>query len=385
MKRYIFIAGVSLILAACSGKPELKLVDAAAFDGQVDGKPVALYTLKNGDITLQATNFGARVVSIYTPDKAGNMTDIVLGHNTLDEYVHPAGERFFGACVGPVANRIGGAQFNIGDTVYETPKNDNGVNTLHGGFKGLDNLVWDVTAHTDSTLSLHLLHPDGLEGYPGNLDIDMVYTLTRNNEFRIDYSATTDAATPVNISSHPFFVLGGEGAGSCEKWQMQINASNYVPIDSLSIPLGGTADVSGTPFDFRKIHSIGQRIGDNNRQLAYAHGYDHNWCIDKTTDGVEHVCTLRDPVSRRQIDVYSDQPGLQIYTGNFFTGTPIGKTGKPIDFRCCVAIETQHYPDSPNRPEYPSILLEPEQIYTHTCIYRFSVHTPSVDKDFKTR
>lgn len=375
MKTSVLSAFALMALAAvsCSQPKGAQLLPAENFNKTIDGKEVSLYTLKGGNIELQFTNFGARGVTLFTPDRKGNMEDIVLGHNTIDEYVNPPKERFFGAIVGPVANRIGHARFTINDTTYNTPPNDNKVNTLHGGFIGLDMVVWDVVSHDDSTLVLHYLHPDGMEGYPGNVDINLKYTATSDNELKIEYTATTDHVTPVNISSHPFFNLRGEGNGTVEDYDMWIKASKFIPIDSLSIPTGEIADVTGTPFDFRKEHKIGDRIGEtDNIQIKNARGYDHNWCIDKETDGVEKVCSVHDPVSGRKIEVFTDQPGMQFYSGNFFTGTTDGKSGRPLAFRTSLALETQHYPDSPNQPAFPSVLLYPGQTYHHTCIYRFS-------------
>lgn len=337
------------------------------------GKKADVYTLHSGNTSLTVTNYGARVMSIVTPDKYGIMENIVAGHKTVEEYVHPVGERFLGACVGPVANRIGGAAFEVDGEVYHTPINDNGHNTLHGGFKGVDNLIWDVVSVCDTAIVLHLLHPDGLEGYPGNLDMTMTYTLTSTGEFRIYYLATTDKATPVNFSNHPFFCLRGEGNGSVEDYLMQINASHYIPIDAESIPTGEIASVDGTPFDFREPHLIGERIGMEDQQLINAIGYDHNWCIDKTTDGVEFVCRVSGPVSGRFVEVLSDQPGLQFYSGNFFDGHENGSNGNPLGFRSSIALETQKWPDAVNHPDFTPVILKPGEQYTHTCIYRFGV------------
>lgn len=362
-------AAAVCLLASCSEAPAL--MDAKKFEREIDGKPVTLYTLESGNITMQVTNFGARVVSIFTPDNKGRLTDIVVGHDNLDDYITPPGERFLGACVGPVANRIGGASFKIGEEQYNTPVNDNGKNTLHGGPIGVDNLVWDVVSASKNAITLHLLHPDGLEGYPGNIDMTMTYTLD-GNDFVIKYEATTDKITPVNFTNHPFFCLRGEGVGSVEEYEMQINASRYIPIDSLSIPTGEIASVEGTPFDFRTPHLIGERINEDNEQLSNGHGYDHNWCIDKTVPGVELVCKVKDPVSGRTVEVLSDQPGLQFYSGNFFLGKETGSNGNVLGFRSSLALETQKYPDSVNHDNFTPVLLAPGEKYTHTCIYRFS-------------
>lgn len=344
MKRYLILAAL-LALVSCQKTPNV-------------------YTLKAGDITMSVTDFGARVMTLTAPDRDGNVANIVIGHETAAEYIHPTGERFLGACVGPVANRIGAAQFELDGIVYHTPINDNGHNTLHGGFKGVDNLFWDVKSVTDSSIVFHLLHPDGLEGWPGNLDIAMTYALNSQNEFKITYLATTDKATPVNLTHHPFFCLRGDGQGRVEEYLMTINASHYIPIDAESIPTGEIAPVEGTPFDFREPHLIGERIGLDDQQLVNARGYDHNWCIDKSTDGVELICTVEDPVSGRFIEILTDQPGLQFYSGNFFTGD---------EYRTSLALETQKYPDAVNHPDFTPEILRPGEEYSHTCIYRFSV------------
>ena len=368
-KLLVGIAVSAIALVSCNS--EIRLFSPERFNDQVDGKEVSLYTLKNGSVTLQVTNFGARVVSLFTPDRDGKYTSIVVGHDNLKDYVTPPGERFLGACVGPVANRIGNASFTVDGEVCNTPVNDNGKNTLHGGFKGVDNMVWDVVGSTDTSIVLHLLHPDGLEGYPGNLDMTMSYSLGPQGEFSVKYYATTDKATPVNFTHHPFFCLRGEGNGSVEEYLMWINASHYLPIDPLSIPTGEIAPVQSTPFDFRTPHAIGQRISEDDAQLRNARGYDHNWCIDKQTDGVELVCRVEDPVSGRWVEVLSDQPGLQFYSGNFFDGKECGANGHILGFRSSLALETQRYPDAVNHPDFGPIILRPGEAYTHACIYRF--------------
>ncbi len=377
MKKVWVLFLISLcFLASCSQPAQtVKLIPSENFDTTLNNVPVKLYTLVNGNITMQVTNFGGRVVTLFTPDKDGNMTDIVVGRNSIAEYANPAGERFLGACVGPVANRIGGAKFVINDTTYNVPANDNEVNTLHGGYIGLDMIAWDVKDFNDSTLVMHYLRPDGQEGYPGNLDITMTYSLTSDNQFVVTYSATTDKATPVNISHHSFFNLCGETNGSVEDYIMYINASAYTPIDELSIPLGQNESVEGTPFDFRKAHRMGDRIDEtDNIQIKNARGYDHNWVLDKKAEGeVELACTVWDPQTGRFLEVLTDQPGMQFYSGNFFDGSATGKVGKPLDFRSSLALETQFFPDSPNQTAFPSVILNPGETYSHICAYRFSV------------
>ena len=373
MKKSLILLGMSLLAACGVQKTELPLLPEEAFQTTVDGKPVALYTLHAGDITMQVTNYGARVVSLWTPDREGRYEDIVLGYENIGRYIDNTGERFLGAVVGPYANRIAKGRFTLDGAEYTLPLNNNGQ-TLHGGLKGVDRVVWDVVSATDDKLVLHYLHPDGQDGFPGNLDIEMTYSLTPDNEFRVDYKATTDKPTVANFSHHPFFNLKGEGNGTVLDNVMTINASHTTPVDSVLIPPGQIAPVEGTPFDFREPHAIGERIGADNQQLRNGGGYDHNWVIDrKTESGIEQVATVWEPASGRTIEVLSDQPGLQVYSGNFFDGKSIGKYGKPQRYRESLALETQKFPDSPNHDNFPSTVLRPGETYTQVCIYKFGV------------
>lgn len=373
MKKSLILLGMSLLAACGVQKTELPLLPEEAFQTTVDGKPVALYTLHAGDITMQVTNYGARVVSLWTPDREGRYEDIVLGYENIGRYIDNTGERFLGAVVGPYANRIAKGRFTLDGAEYTLPLNNNGQ-TLHGGLKGVDRVVWDVVSATDDKLVLHYLHPDGQDGFPGNLDIEMTYSLTPDNEFRVDYKATTDKPTVANFSHHPFFNLKGEGNGTVLDNVMTINASHTTPVDSVLIPTGQIAPVEGTPFDFREPHAIGERIGADNEQLRNGGGYDHNWVIDrKTQSGIEQAATVWEPASGRTIEVLSDQPGLQVYSGNFFDGTSIGKYGKPQRYRESLALETQKFPDSPNHDNFPSTVLRPGETYTQVCIYKFGV------------
>lgn len=371
MNRIATVAA-ALLLAGCSAQSAApELLPAENFAASIGGKQVNLYTLRAGDITLQATNYGARVVSLWTPDREGRCEDIVLGYETLDRYVNNTGERFLGAVVGPYANRIAAGRFTLDGTEYTLPTNDNGQ-TLHGGMTGLDRVVWDVCEATEQKLVLSYLHRDGEEGFPGNLQIRMTYTVTPENEFRVDYEATTDKPTVVNLSHHSFFNLKGEGNGTVLDNVLTIRASRTTPVDSVLIPTGEIADVTGTPFDFRQPHAIGERIEADNAQLRNGHGYDHNWIIDRrTADEVELAATVYEPTTGRTLEVWSDQPALQFYSGNFFDGSSVGKTGKALRHRESLALETQKYPDSPNHADFPSTVLRPGETYTQTCIYRF--------------
>ena len=363
-----------IAFAACKGdNSEVCLIPSENFKGDIDGKKVSLYTVRAGQIVMQVTNFGARVVSLWTPDKDGNYEDIVLGYDTLDKYVNNKGERFLGSAVGTYANRIADGRFELDGTEYILPKNNNGQ-TLHGGMKGLDMVVWDVISQTDSSLVMQYVHPDGLDGFPGNIDIIMTYSLNSSNEFSVKYEARTDKPTVLNLSHHSFFNLKGEGKGTILDNLMCINASRYIPIDSVSIPTGEIADVESTPFDFRKRHAIGDMIEDSHIQLKNGSGYDHNWVLDRKTAGqLEFAASVYEPSTGRTLEVYTDQPGLQFYCGNFFDGTTEGKYGRPLRFRESIALETQKFPDSPNNPQFPSTRLDPDDVYTHICIYRFGV------------
>ena len=360
MKKLFLTLLVPLAIACSAAAPAL--FDKEAFHASVDGKLVDLYTLQSSAITLQVTNYGARVPSLWTADKQGKWENIVVGHNNLQDYITPPGERFLGATVGPVANRIGQASFTIDGTVYHTPVNDHGQNTLHGGFVGTDHLVWDVAEVCDTAIVLSLDLADGEEGFPGNRQVRLQYTVS-GGDFTVDIRVVTDKPTPVTFTHHPFFCLRGQGVDTVEPYWMQIAASHYIPVDSLSIPTGEIAPVEGTPFDFREPHRLGERIGS---------GYDHNWCLD-AGEGVVPACRLWDPLTGRCIEVLTDQPGLQVYSGNFFDGTENGSNGKPLGFRSSVALETQYWPDAVNQPSFPSCILRPGETYESTTIYRFSI------------
>ena len=368
----IIAAAAILSMASCASDKPLPLIPAENFRQSVDGKNVDLYTLKAGDLIMQVTNFGGRVVALQTPDRYGKYEDIVLGYNNLDNYVNNPGERFLGAVVGPYANRIADGTYTIDDNTYTFPQNNND-NTLHGGLKGLDMVVWDVKDVNDSIIVLTYLHPDSQDGMPGNLNIEMTYSLTSANEFKVDYKAVTDAPTHVNISHHSFFNLKGEGNGTILDQIMVINASKTTPVDNELIPTGEIADLTGTPLDFREPHAIGDRIDVENELLANGGGYDHNWIIDRKSDhDMEFAASVFDPSTGRFMEVFSDQPALQFYSGNFFDGTTMGKYNRPLRYRESIALETQLYPDTPHHENFPSTLLNPGETYVHHCIYRFS-------------
>lgn len=374
MKRNLLLLLITTLFFACSEKQQLPLVDEANFKDTVDNKPVDLYTLSNGKgLTMQVTNFGCRVVTLFTPNRDGNMDDIVLGYENLDRYVHNKGERFLGATIGRYGNRIAAGKFTLDGKDYQLSTFDNGQ-CLHGGDKGFDRVVWNVDSVADNYILFSYLSKDMEEGFPGNLFVKMSYRLTDNNEFRIEYSATTDKATPVNLTHHSFFNLKGEGNGSINTHELCIAAHYYTPVDSVLIPTGELADVSGTPFDFRKPLPIGRRLNEENKQLDNCKGYDHNFVLNrKSGSELEFAASVYEPSNGRYMEVWTTEPGLQFYGGNFFNGKTLGKSGKPYKYRESFALETQHFPDSPNQKGFPSTILEPGETYKHICVYKFSV------------
>lgn len=338
-----------------------------------DGRDVKLITLRNENgIEVAVINYGAIVQRIVVPDRDGEFADIALGFDTLNGYLgdHP----YFGAVVGRYANRIAGGKFSIGETEYTLALN-NGPNSLHGGIKGFDKVLWDVLPDsTASSVTMQYVSPDGEEGYPGTLSTTVVYTLTDENELRIDYSATSDKRTPVNLSNHSYFNLAGNGNGDVLDHEVMIVADYFTPVDGTLIPLGTLRSVDGTPFDFRRPTAIGERIGHQDVQLEYGMGYDHNWVLNGESQEKSLVMAARvyEPRSGRVMEVLTTEPGLQFYTGNFLDGSIVGKGGKSYGHRNGFCMETQHYPDSPNHPDFPSTILAPGDVYQSTTIYRFS-------------
>ena len=363
---------MALFAISCTSKiDKIELLDKSNFETTVDGKEVSLYTLRAGDLVMQVTNYGARVVSLWAPDRNGNYADVEIGYENIDRYINNTGERFFGAVVGPVANRIANGKFTLDGKEYTLPQNNNGQ-TLHGGDYGVDRIVWDVKSCNESEIVFTTLLPDGLEGFPANRSIEMTYRLTENNEFTVLYSATTDAKTVFNISHHSFFNLEGDGEGTILDHVLTIKSKAITPVNKVLIPTGELMCVKGTPFDFNEPHAIGERVNEEHEQLEMGAGYDHNWAIDREDDGkVIKVADVYSPKSGRGMEVYTDQVGLQFYCGNFFDGKCITKFGKPVVYRGAIALETQRYPDAPNQPSFPSIELNPGEVYTHTCTYKF--------------
>jgi aldose 1-epimerase len=368
-----FIILAIITMFSCSPKPKQPvLIDAGSFGGLVDGKQVELFTLKNSNgVVTQITNFGGRVVSLWVPDKNGNFEDIVTGYETLEGYLN-SNEIYYGALIGRYGNRIAKGQFVLNDTVYALVQN-NDENHLHGGTKGFNDVVWDAIQSDGQTLILTYTSPHMEEGYPGNLNVKVQYQLTDENELKIEYWATTDRPTPVNLTHHSFFNLKGDGNGTINDHVLQINADFYTPVDEGLIPIGEISPVEGTSMDFRAPTAIGERLDDDFEQLKYGLGYDHNWVLLPAETGLNFAARVVEPESGRTMEVYTNEPGLQFYGGNFLDGNDTGKKGKVYDHRTSFCLETQHFPDSPNQPDFPSTILEPGEEYYSVCVYKFGV------------
>lgn len=373
MKQTLFLILLFMINMQ-DGQARHSGLNRADFQTTVDGKQTDLYYLgnKNG-VEIAVTNFGARVVEIWAPDKNGEFTDIVLGHDNVDAYIHFKGERFLGATIGRYGNRIAEGKFTMDGKQYQLPVNDT-PNSLHGGTMGFDMVVWDTKQVDGQTLVFTYLSRDGEEGYPGNLAVKMTYQLTDKNEFIITHEATTDKKTVVNLTHHSFFNLHGAGNGTINDHELMLCADKFIPVDKVLIPTGELASVDNTPMDFRKATPIGKRVNDDYQQLAYGHGYDHNWVLNrKTANELELAATVYEPASGRYMEVWTTEPGIQFYGGNFFDGSMAGKQGKHYNHRASLALETQHFPDSPNQPSFPSTVLMPGEQYKHICVYKFDV------------
>lgn len=336
-----------------------------------DGTAVSLYTLtnKNG-MEARIITLGGIVVSLKTPDRAGKLADVVSGYDSIAGYLDPK-TPYFGAIIGRYGNRIGGAQFSLNGHTYKLPKNDNG-NSLHGGDKGFDKRVWTAKEAGPNALELTYVSKDGEEGYPGTLTSVVRYTLTDANELKIDYTATTDKDTVVNLTNHSYFNLAGAGSGDILQHQVMLNASRFLPVDKGLIPTGELRPVAGTPFDFTKSTAVGARIDGKDEQLVLGKGYDHCWVLNKSGAGLSLAAEVTESTSGRVMQVYTTEPAIQFYTGNFLDGSLTGKGGKAYKHRYALCLETQHYPDSPNKPAFPSTTLKPGQKYQTTTVYKFS-------------
>ncbi len=363
-----FVSGLSIEALA---KPK---VEKAPFGKTADGRAVEIYTLTNTDgSTAQIMTYGGTVVSLKVPDKSGKLGDVVLGYDSVGDYEKHTS--FFGSLIGRYANRIGRGKYSLGGREYTLAKN-NGENHLHGGVKGYDRVVWNARAFTNvggANLELKYLSRDGEEGYPGNLNIIVIYTLTEKNELKIVYSAVTDAATVVNLTHHSYFNLAGAGNPSILDHQVTINAATFTPTDAGSIPTGELRSVFGTAFDFKRATAIGARINQSDEQLKLGKGYDHNWVLNKTGKMLTLAATVFEKTSGRVMNVLTTEPGMQFYTGNFLDGSIKGKSGQDYPYRSGFCLEAQHFPDSPNRPKFPSTVLRPGRRYSQTTVYQFLV------------
>lgn len=372
MKKILFVLVMTgLALSACNQSNKNKDMVKKDVFGSKDGKEVYLLTLTNkaGNV-IRLTNFGAKINWIEVPDKNGKKDNITFGYDTFEET--EKGDMSFGSVVGRYANRIANGKFQIDGVEYNTPIN-NGPNTLHGGPKGWHSVVWDTDILKDKkepTVKFSYVSPDGEMGFPGTVNVSVVYTWTDNNEIVMDYAYSTDKKTVVNVTNHAYFNLHGAGNGNILDHVVTIKASAITPVDSVMIPTGEIRPVTGTPFDFTTPHTIGERINENYDQLVLGKGYDHNFVLDNK----ENVdATVYDPSSGRMLEVITDQPGMQLYTGNFLDGTKIGHGGIAYQHRSGLCLEADHYPDSPNHPEFPTTLINPGDTVKTRTIYRFSV------------
>lgn len=381
MNQYLLpLAAVSALLLAgcastnsdscsCCSAPNGSAITKADFGKTLDGKKVDIYTLRNTNgVEARICNYGGLVVSLKCPDRNGHMGDVVLGYDNLDGYL--TNSPYFGAMIGRYGNRIAKGHFYLNDVQYTLPIN-NGPNALHGGLKGFDKKVWRanvIQTGDGPALELKYRSKDGEEGYPGNLDVTAVYTLLPDNGLRLQYAATTDKDTVLNLTQHSYFNLAGQG--DVLKHKVFIDSDKFTPVDATLIPTGEIRPLDGTPFDFRKPTEIGARIGTNDVQLKIGNGYDHNFVLKHKQGHLDVIARVSEPTTGRVLEVLSTEPGLQFYTGNFLDGTITGKGGQVYQFRNAFCMEPQHYPDSPNRPEFPTVLLKPGQTYHNTIIFR---------------
>ncbi len=365
------------LLAGCSSmkssseKPAPEQITFESFGKTPDGAPVSLYTLRNKNgMEARISNYGGIITSLKVPDRNGNLGDVVLGYDNLEGYLKTT--PYFGAMIGRYGNRIAKGQFTL-DGIPYTLVTNNGPNALHGGAKGFDKVVWNANSYSTEegpSLELTYLSKDGEEGYPGDLKVKAVYTLTQSNALRLEYTASTDKDTVLNLTQHSYFNLAGEG--DVLKHVVYINADKFTPVDSTLIPTGELRSVEGTPFDFRTPTAIGARINQDGEQLKFANGYDQNFVLNKRMGQLALAARVTEPTTGRVLELFTTEPGLQFYTGNFLDGTITGKDGWVYQFRDAFCMEPQRFPDSPNHPNFPSAELRPGETYHHTIIYRFS-------------
>jgi aldose 1-epimerase len=349
----------------------MNLMPEESFKGVCDGKPVGLYTLKNKNgLVAQITNYGAIIVSIFAPDRNGDFADVVQGYDNINDYIN-GNSPYMGAVCGRCANRIAKGKFTLLGKQYTLAIN-NGPNHLHGGIKGFSKVVWDVTSFSGFSVKMQYFSANGEEGYPGNLMVTVTYTLTDKNELRLDYFATTDKTTVVNLAGHSYFNLAGEGAGSIYNQELTIHGDFFTPTDETSVPTGEIISVKGTPMDFTRPKKIGEDIDKDDEQLKFGAGYDQNWVLNHRARTLGLAAVAHDPASGRLMEVYTTQPGLQLYSANWINNEK-GKGGKKYQRRWAFCLETQHFADAINKPHFPSTILKPGNEYRHSCIYKFGV------------
>jgi len=373
----LLLAAIIVLLVSCDNLPEVERIRVKSFGILDDGRNVQLFTLKNAQGTsVDIMDLGGVIVSLRTADATGNITDITTGFDHPQQYL--SGSGYMGAIVGRYANRIANGRFSLDGKQYSLAKN-NGDNAIHGGLIGFDKKFWHTdteSENSEASLSLTLESKDGEEGYPGNLTAKVTYTLNDRDQLIIDYSATTDKVTVINLTQHAYFNLNGHGAGSVLDQEIMINADQYTPIDNESIPTGELASVEGTPLDFRTPKPIGVNINSSHEQIRFGSGFDHNFIISHPVEGeLTLAASVLSPSTGRTLNVYTDQPGIQFYTGNFLNGTLIGKEGAVYARRNAFCLETQHYPDSPNKPNFPSTILRPGEQYATRTVFEFGVNS----------